>query len=141
MFMWIESIQHRLIAFFVAALLFLPAMAGAQMWTELSTVQQEVLAPLAQSWNTLPKKQQLHLLKLVNHYPKLTPVQKERLHKRLEAWSKLTPEQRKRAREKYQAFSKVPPEKREQVKIMLREQEAGKAAASAVVPASPMPAH
>ena len=135
MFMWIDGFLRRLIPLIAAALLCLPAMAGAEAWTELTPIQQETLAPLSKDWDTLAKKQQQHFLRYANHYPKLTPEQKERLHKQLVAWSKLTPEQRRRAREKHQAFSKVPQEKRELVKKMVHEREVGKVAASGV-PAS-----
>ena len=108
-------------------------------WVQLAPVQQEALLPLAAQWDSLPPKLQKNLLHAAKRYPKLTPEQKQRFHNRVEAWSKLTPEQRKRAREKYKAFSKVPPEHREQVKQMVRQQEAGTAAApaSAVPPATP----
>jgi len=133
--MWIDGLLRRLTPLIVATLLCLPTMAAAEAWSELTPIQQEALAPLNKDWDSLAKKQQQHFLKLANHYPKLTPQKKERMHKQLVAWSKLTPEQRMRAREKYLAFSKVPPEKREQVKQMLREQEASKAATSSVPPA------
>ena len=48
------------------------------------------------------------------------------MHHRLNEWSKLTPGQRERAREKFQAFSKIPSETRNQVKEMIRQQEAAK---------------
>ncbi len=97
------------------------------------------MQPLAAQWDTLSVKLQKNLLYAVKGYPKLTPEQKHRFQNRLETWSKLTPEQRKRAREKFSAFSKIPPEHREQVKKMVREQEASKAAASAVLPVKPAP--
>jgi hypothetical protein len=46
-------------------------------------------------------------------------------------WSQLTPEQRNAAREKYSAFNKVPADKREQVKQMVKEEQARQAQQSA----------
>jgi hypothetical protein len=86
---------------------------------------------LVQQWDTLPEAQRHRLLETAKRYPHLTHEQKERFHSRLGKWSKLTPEQRKAARDKYRAFNKIPVEKREQVKRMVREQEASKAAAAA----------
>ena len=109
--------------------------APHQLWTQLTPVQQEALQPLAAQWDSLPSKLQKNLLHAAKRYPKLTPEEKQRFQNRLDKWSKLTPEQRKRAREKFSAFSKVPPEQRKQVKQMVRQQEAGKAAASGIPPA------
>ena len=108
------------------------------LWIQLTPVQQETLHPLAEEWDSLPPRLQKNLLHAAKRYPKLTSEQKQRFQNRLEEWSKLTPEQRKRAREKFQAFSKVPLEHREQVKRMVRQQEASKAAAplSGVPPAT-----
>ena len=113
------------------------AAAPYKSWTQLTPAQQEALQPLAAQWDSLSTKLQKNLLHAAKRYPKLTPEQKQRFQNRLEKWSKLTPEQRKRAREKFSAFSKVPPEHREQVKQIVRQQEAGKAAASGIPPAAP----
>lgn len=97
---------------------------STKSWHLLNHMQQEALAPLSQQWESLAELQQHRLLKTAMHYPNLTPEQKQRFHNRLEAWSKLTPEQRKAAREKYLAFRKAPTEKREQVKQMVRQNQA-----------------
>lgn len=87
-----------------------------------------------QQWDTLPEAQRSRLLETAKRYPQLNHEQKERFHSRLAKWSKLTPEQRKAAREKYRAFNQVPEKEREQVKKMVQEQEARKAAAASGVP-------
>jgi hypothetical protein len=105
--------------------------AAAQSWRSLTPTQREALAPMVQRWDTLPDVQRQRLLETAKRYPHMTSEQKQRYHGRLEKWSKLTPEQRKAAREKYRAFNKVPIEKREQVKQMVKEEQARKARQSA----------
>lgn len=114
----------------LASLLALPAFAAVTPWAKLLPIQREALSPLAAQWDTLPENQQQKLLALTKRYPQLTVEQKQRMHSRIEAWSKLTHEQRVQARQKYAAFSKVPPDKREEVKHMVRQQEAEKKAAA-----------
>src|SRR5271169_3258188 len=128
---------RRQVLFAIAAMLIcLVTPALALPGTELTPAQQEALAPLAKDWGGLPENIQRHFLEMARRYPSLTPAQKQRMHDRLEYWSKLTPEQHEQARQKYKAFKKLPPATREQVKQMVKEQEAGKAAASGVSPAT-----
>ena len=74
-------------------------------WTQLTTMQQEALRPLAVQWDSLPTKLQKNLLNTTKHYPQLSLDQKRRFQSRLEKWSKLTPEQREHARNKYKVIS------------------------------------
>lgn len=64
------------------------------------------------------------MLNVAKHFPELSTEEKQRFLSRLGAWSKLTPEQRQAARDKYRAFSQVPEDKREQVRQMVREEQA-----------------
>ncbi|MDD2915716.1 MAG: DUF3106 domain-containing protein [Gallionella sp.] len=100
------------------------AIAAEKSWHSLTPVQQEALAPLSQQWDKLPELEQHDLLNTASRFPHLTPEQKLRFHSRLETWSKLTPTQRKAAREKYRAFKNVPTEKQEQVKQMVKQEQA-----------------
>lgn len=115
------------------------AMAAAtpEPWFTLPPAEREALAPLQTQWNSLPEKQQKNLRHIAQHYPKLNPVEKKRFQSRLVTWAKLTPAQREAARAKYRAFHQVPLKEREQVKLMIRQQQALKAqqASSAVAPA------
>ena len=120
-------LPQRLAVFGIAFALCSPAFAAP--WHKLTPAQQKALAPLSSQWNKLPENEQRLLLRVASKYRELTPEQKARLHKRLLRWSLLTPEQRARARQKYKAFNKVPLATREQVKRMIREQEAEKAQA------------
>jgi hypothetical protein len=110
--------------------------AIAESWRSLTPMQREALAPLVQQWDILPELQRQRLLKTAEHYPKMTPEQKKHYHERLPLWTKLPPEKRNAAREKYGAFKKVPTEKQEQVKRMVKEDQAkkGQLPASGVVP-------
>jgi len=115
-------------AFFMLLCLFATvSSAAAASWNSLSPSQQEALAPLAQQWDTLPEEDQQRWIKTAKRYPGLSPEKKQRFRNRVAAWNKLTPEQRKAAREKYRAFKKVPKEKRDQVKQMIKQEEAKKA--------------
>lgn len=64
------------------------------------------------------------MLNVAKHFPELSIEEKQRFLSRLGAWSRLTPEQRQAARDKYRAFSQVPEDKREQVRQMVREEQA-----------------
>ncbi len=136
-----HSMQARKLLIAVFLLLYMAgttAIAATISWQSLSPAQQEALAPLGQQWDTLPEVQQHRLLKTAKRYSHLTPEQKQRFRDRLTVWSKLTPEQRMAAREKYRAFNKVPAEKREQVKQMVKQDQANKAQQSVSgVPATP----
>ena len=127
--------NSAIVVFLLLGLVSTSASAAAKPWRSLTPVQQEALFSLSQQWDKLPELQQQRLLDTTKSYPKFTPEQKQRFRDRLEAWSKLTPEQRKAAREKYHAFSKVPAEKREQVKQMVRHNQAKKEQ----IPASGIP--
>ena len=109
-----------------------------QLWVSLPPAEQQALAPLQAQWNSFPEKQQHNLRYVAQHSPKLSPIEKQRFQSRLVIWAKLTPAQRDAAREKYRAFSQLSEEKREQVKLMIKQQQALKArqaqqAASAVI--------
>jgi hypothetical protein len=110
-------------------------------WQQLTTQQQQILAPLENDWGSLSNKQQNNFIGIAKRYPQLTPLQQQRLQERMVKWSKLTPAQRQHARDKFQSVKKLPPEKREVEKRTLREQQAKKHAdaASSIQPASPKP--
>jgi hypothetical protein len=113
------------------------AAASPEPWNTLTPAEQQALAPVQPQWNTLPEKAQHNFRHLAQQYPKLTADEKRRFSSRLATWASLTPAQRQAAREKYRAFSQVPIDKREQVKQMVRQNQAIKTQqpASAVSPA------
>ena len=81
-------------------------------WSELTIVQQRILAPLASEWNGLPELARKKWLQIAQVYPKYTPAQQQRLQARMADWIKLTPEQRHRARENFQTTKSVPVQKK-----------------------------
>ena len=106
------------------------AYAATKPWAALTPVQQEALAPIAQQWDSMPEIQQKRLLAVAKRYPQLSPEKKQLFLTQLPEWSKLTPEQRNQAREKYKAFRKAPPDKRAEIKRMVLQKEAAKAASA-----------
>ena len=81
-------------------------------WSELTIVQQRILAPLAPEWNDMPELARKKWLQITQAYPKYTPAQQQRLQTRMADWVKLTPEQRHRARENFQTTKSVPVQKK-----------------------------
>ncbi|AZU55582.1 DUF3106 domain-containing protein [Ralstonia pseudosolanacearum] len=81
-------------------------------WSELSILQQRILAPLAPEWNGMPELARKKWLQIAQAYPKYTPAQQQRLQTRMVDWAKLTPEQRHRARENYQTSKSLPVQKK-----------------------------
>lgn len=117
------------------------ACAAPVSWQALSPSEQVALAPIYQQWNSLPETQQNNLRHIARHYADLNADGKHRFSGRLSAWAQLTPAQRQAAREKYRAFSQIPAEKREQIKQMVKQNQAIKAQqAASAVPAIPTPA-
>ncbi|KMW48240.1 DUF3106 domain-containing protein [Ralstonia insidiosa] len=81
-------------------------------WSELTVVQQRILAPFAPEWNSMPELARKKWLQIAQAYPKYTPAQQQRLQTRMADWVKLTPEQRHRARENFQTTKSVPVQKK-----------------------------
>ena len=81
-------------------------------WSELTVVQQRILAPFAPEWNSMPELARKKWLQIAQAYPKYTPVQQQRLQTRMADWVKLTPEQRHRARENFQTTKSLPVQKK-----------------------------
>ncbi|MEI7455543.1 MAG: DUF3106 domain-containing protein [Nitrosomonadales bacterium] len=138
----LTSMNKLIIATAIAyALLAQTAAAAPEPWVTLPPAEREALAPLSPQWNSLPEKQQHNLRILAQHYPKLKMDEKRRFQNRLVTWAQLTPAQRQAAREKYRAFSQIPAEKREQIKQMVKQNQAIKLQlpASSVAPAAVQP--
>ena len=106
-------------------------------WSQLTSEQQQILAPLASDWNNFDNKRRKKWLLTAKRYPKLKPVQQQRLQTQMQDWAKLTPEQRTIARENYKKLTKQPPEKREVVKQKWHERQKLKQAAPKNGPSMP----
>lgn len=85
-------------------------------WSELSAVQQQILAPLAPEWDRMDTTRRKKWVAIAARYPKMKPQEQQRLQKRMRDWAALTPEQRKAAREKYQKLKQLKPEERKEVR-------------------------
>ena len=102
-------------------------------WAELTSGQQEVLAPLKPEWDRLDRDRRMKWVGIAKRYPTMKPEQQTRVQRRMEAWVRLTPEQRRQARENYKNIAKVPPERRGD----LRQQWAEYQAQQGIVPQAP----
>lgn len=88
--------------------------------------ERTALAPMSQQWDGLSEEQQRSLLGVAKYFPDLTVTEKQRFLSRLESWGKLSPAQRQAARDKYRAFSKVSEDTQEQVRQMVKDEQANK---------------
>ncbi|UDM49542.1 DUF3106 domain-containing protein [Cupriavidus sp. MP-37] len=81
-------------------------------WTDLSPVNQRILAPLQPLWDTLPELNRHKWLRIAARYPKYSPAEQARLQARMAEWVRMTPQQRRLARENYQITRSLPTEKK-----------------------------
>ncbi|MBU6272617.1 MAG: DUF3106 domain-containing protein [Betaproteobacteria bacterium] len=70
-------------------------------WAELSTFQQETLAPLQSAWNGLPAAKKRSWLALTEKMPAMNPADRAAAQQRIREWAALSPEQRRMARDNY----------------------------------------
>lgn len=123
------------------------------LWTELTPLQQQALAPLAGAWPTISEAQKRKWLVMAQSYGRLSPTEQEKLHGRMTGWVTLSPQQRTQARlnfaetkqlapddkkAKWEAYQALPPEEKQKL--------AAGAASAAKPPATaaavrPVPAH
>ncbi|CAG9165353.1 hypothetical protein LMG23992_00450 [Cupriavidus laharis] len=89
-----------------------PAINARPAWSELTPVQQRILAPLQPLWDTLPELNRRKWLRIAERYPKFSPEEQARLQTRMAEWVKLTPQQRRLARENYQITRALPAQKK-----------------------------
>lgn len=90
-------------------------------WTELSTEQRRVLAPLSAEWDKMDGFRRKKWLGIAQRYQSMSADEQTRMQHRMTAWAKLTPDERKRARDQYKSLQKAPPEKKEAVKLKWEE--------------------
>ncbi len=83
------------------------------LWSELSTAQQQALAPLAPHWNTLVDLHKRKWLALSRNFSKMTPEDQAILHSRMTEWAALSPQQRMQARLNFAEVKRLaPPDER-----------------------------
>ncbi|MEO7160018.1 MAG: DUF3106 domain-containing protein [Polaromonas sp.] len=73
--------------------------ASGPVWSELSPLQQQALAPLASSWNaSMSVQQKRKWLEISRNYGALPPEGQATLNSRMKEWIALSPQQRAQAR-------------------------------------------
>jgi hypothetical protein len=77
------------------------------LWSELTPLQQQALAPLAGEWDQLDTFRKGKWLAIGNRYHSMKPDEQNRVQERMREWIKLTPEQRKMARESFARAKKL----------------------------------
>lgn len=77
-------------------------------WAELTTDQQQVLAPLKADWDSLEPDRRQKWIAIAKRYPRMKQVEQERVQRRMQMWAALSPEQRRQARENYKHLAKSP---------------------------------
>lgn len=78
-------------------------------WVELSSEQQQALAPLSSDWDKFDVARKKKWLEIGSKFPKMTFDEQQRVQERMREWVKLTPEQRHLARENYTLTKKLNP--------------------------------
>ncbi|MES2399355.1 MAG: DUF3106 domain-containing protein [Pseudomonadota bacterium] len=128
--------------------------ASRPAWTELTSLQQQTLKPLAASWNTLSEAQKRKWLEISKNYHSLPPEGQTTMHSRMNEWVALSPQQRAEARlnfaktkelskqltpeekkAKWQTYQALSPEEKQKLAAKATIRPVG--AATAVKPVSP----
>jgi tRNA(Ile)-lysidine synthase TilS/MesJ len=91
------------------------AEAARPAWSDLTTAQRKILAPLQDEWPHISAAQRKRWMALADRYPRMSPAEQKRIQERMHDWAKLTPQQRDAARARYKALSKLTPEQRRTV--------------------------
>jgi len=79
-------------------------------WGELSSPQQQALAPLTGTWRSLSEAHARKWLALSSNYGTLPPAEQALLHSRMREWALLSPQQRTQARLNFFETKKVAPD-------------------------------
>ncbi len=74
-------------------------------WSELTTPQKIVLAPLADNWDAMESHSQKKWLNIVMRFPELSTGEQRRIQSQMQGWGKLSPEERRIARENFKTAS------------------------------------
>ena len=77
------------------------------LWSDLTPVQQQVLAPFSEQWNGLPVTEKQAWADLARRFPKMKADEQKRVEKRIAEWAALTPDQRRLARANNRLAQKV----------------------------------
>jgi hypothetical protein len=86
-------------------------------WSELTSKQRSILAPLQATWDRMDGKRRQKWVRIARRYPDMTSSQQQRLRQRMSYWASLSPQDRSAAREKYRKFRQLPPGKHREIVI------------------------
>ena len=86
------------------------------MWSELTTPQKIVLAPLSDNWDAMESHNQKKWLNIVLRFYELSTAEQRRIQSQMQEWGRLTPEERRIARENFKTASQLPQKKKEELK-------------------------
>lgn len=121
-------------------------------WSELSTQQKIILAPLAKDWEEMGNVRKKKWIGIADRYPNMKPDELHRTQERMREWANLTPEQRTKIRDSYKDFKLLPSEQKKAVRKKWeaysslpseekqRIRESGKSATLLAPPPAPAPA-
>jgi hypothetical protein len=84
----------------------------APKWAQLSSQQQEVLAPLAKEFDTLTTFQRKKWVLIARRYPTMKPEAQQRLQTQMRTWAGLSQQERRIARENFKKINTLPPDKK-----------------------------
>lgn len=84
-------------------------------WSELSTQERQILAPLASDWDKWDLLRKNKWLVIAKRYPTLPAPEQQRIRERMQGWAKLSSQERQAAREKFKGLKQLPPEKRNEL--------------------------
>lgn len=85
-------------------------------WSELTTQQKIILAPLANEWEKIENVRKKKWLGIADRYPSMKSDEQLRTQERMREWARLTPDQRAKVRDTYKDFNQLPPEQKRVVK-------------------------
>ena len=79
------------------------AFAGTS-WSNLTSQQQELLAPLKSDWNSLPKTHQERWIAIGRKYENESPDKQDKMRERVSTWTSLSSQEKAAARENYKTL-------------------------------------
>lgn len=89
--------------------------ASRPAWSELTSRQRAILAPLRAEWDRMDDTRRREWVRIARRYPEMSAVQQQRLQQRMSEWAGLSAQERSAAREKYRKLEQLPPAKRREI--------------------------
>ena len=78
-------------------------------WSQLTTAQQRVLAPVQGQWTDFTAKRQQHRAQHADRWAALPPAKQQRIRDRLTHWASRPPAERQKLRQRLIRFQHLPP--------------------------------